>query len=822
MADMKGSRGLDEAYIRGLGGDEMQAYVRAIHGAYGVVEFDLEGRILYANPLLLDALGYELSELRGQSYDILCAPEQLGSPGHDALWQHLAQGHTQGTVFMHPTRLGGVSWWRTTFTPVPGSDGKPAKVLEIARNITTDKLKMLEDESKLAAISRSQGVIEFDLAGNVLTANENFLHLMDYRIEDIKGQHHRMFMDPEEAEEAAYRVFWQRLGRGEFDGGEYLRVGRNGRRVWIQATYNPILDLEGRPVKVVKFATDITASKLKAQEEQVRMAAVAASNCILEMDKDGFVLVVNDGMERALGMNRQALLGKHEHVLMFDEDKEGATHANAWRELRAGRAVSGEFRIKGGQAREVWLRASLSPMMGLDGLLAKVLLLGQDVTESKLARLDAQGKLDAIHRAQAVVEFDLRGYVLDANSNFQCAMGYRLEEIQGAHHRMFVPQEEALGREYQAFWERLGRGEFFAGEYRRIGKGGKEVWIRATYNPVFDVRGNPIKVVKFASDVTASKLASAEYAAKVAAIDKGQAVIEFDLDGKVLSANRNFLAAMGYTLREIQGQHHSIFCTPEYVQSEEYREFWLSLSEGRFMSGRFHRVGKFNRDVWIQATYNPILDLNGRVMKIVKYAYDVTKEVALEKRIASQSGQMSAQVGMLVESIQDVARSSEQASEMAQEASMAAEAGRQALEKSMGAIGRIQHSSSRVAEIVRVISDIASQTNLLAFNAAIEAARAGAQGVGFSVVAAEVRKLAERSSTAAQEISRLIEESAEHVRAGAEVSQSAASSFEDILASVERTVSRASEIASTTEEQRALAARVGSLIHELTRAVDQK
>jgi methyl-accepting chemotaxis protein len=822
MTDIKSGKGLDETYIRGLAADEMQAYVRAIHGAYGVVEFDLQGRILYANPLLLEALGYTQDALVGQSYDLLCAPDVLASPSHDALWQHLAQGHTQGLVFMHPTRAGGVSWWRTTFTPVPGPDGKPVKVLEIARNITADRLKMLEDESRLAAISRSQGVIEFDLAGNILYANENFLQLMDYRLEDIKGQHHRMFMEPDEAQEAAYRVFWQRLGRGEFDGGEYLRIGRNGRRVWIQATYNPILDLEGRPVKVVKFATDITASKLKALEEQVRMAAVAASNCILELDKDACILGVNDVLERALNMNRQELLGKHEHVLMFDEDKEGPTHANAWRELRLGRAVSGEFRLRGGQAREVWLRASLSPMMGLDGMLAKVLLLAQDVTESKRARLDAQGKLDAINRAQAVVEFDLRGYVLDANPNFQCVMGYRLEEVQGLHHRMFVPPAEALSPEYQLFWERLSRGEFFTGEYKRVGKGGKEVWIRATYNPVFDARGNPVKVVKFATDVTASRLANAEYAAKVAAIDKGQAVIEFDLDGKVLSANRNFLAAMGYTLREIQGQHHSIFCTPEYVQSEEYRDFWLSLSEGRFTSGRFHRVGKFNRDVWIQATYNPILDLNGQVMKVVKYAHDVTKEVALEKRIAAQSGQMTTQVDMLVESIRDVARSSEQASEMAQEASMAAEAGRQALEKSMGAIGRIQHSSSRVAEIVRVISDIASQTNLLAFNAAIEAARAGAQGVGFSVVAAEVRKLAERSSGAAQEISRLIEESAEHVRAGAEVSQSAASSFEDILASVERTVSRASEIASTTEEQRALAARVGSLIHELTRAVDSK
>lgn len=438
-----------------------------------------------------------------------------------------------------------------------------------------------------------------------------------------------------------------------------------------------------------------------------------------------------------------------------------------------------------------------------------------------LADQDLAGYVAAISRSQAIIEFDLDGIILTANENFLGLMGYRLDEVAGQHHRLFVDQEEVGAADYQVFWDRLRRGEGQAGEFRRIGRDGRDVWIQATYSPVLDAQGRPVKVVKLASDVTQSKLRNAEFAAKVAAIDEGQAVIEFDLDGNVLTANRNFLVAMGYTLREIQGHHHSQFCTVEYTQSEEYRDFWLRLNAGEHISGRFHRIGKFNRDVWIQATYNPILDLKGQVIKIIKYAYDVTQEVLLARRITDKATEMTGSVRSLVDSIKAIADNSGVASSMAMETSSAAKTGFDAVQKSIAAIDRIQNSSSRVAEIVRVISEIANQTNLLAFNAAIEAARAGQQGVGFSVVAAEVRKLAERSSSAAQEIGRLIDESSHNVQQGADVSRSAASSFAGILSSVERTVASAGEIAGATEQQRELAGKVSRLIEELARAVER-
>ena len=258
------------------------------------------------------------------------------------------------------------------------------------------------------------------------------------------------------------------------------------------------------------------------------------------------------------------------------------------------------------------------------------------------AALQRQAELEhqvkALHRVQAVIEFHLDGTIVHANDNFLQTLGYTLEEIQGKHHAMFVDAEYAQSREYRDFWANLGRGEFDAGQYRRIGKGGREIWIQASYNPVFDSNGRPYKVVKFATDITAQKFQAADFAGQLAAINKSQAVIEFDLEGRILAANENFLAAMGYALEEVRGQHHSMFAEPEHRQSAEYRAFWAKLGRGEYDAGQYRRLGKGGREVWIQASYNPIYDMNGRPFKVVKYATDITAQVrdtlALQQAVA--------------------------------------------------------------------------------------------------------------------------------------------------------------------------------------------
>ena len=246
------------------------------------------------------------------------------------------------------------------------------------------------------------------------------------------------------------------------------------------------------------------------------------------------------------------------------------------------------------------------------------------------------GQVEAISRSQSVIEFELDGTVVSANENFLSMMGYGLDEIVGQHHSIFADPDFAASAEYKEFGAALGRGEYQAAEFKRLGKNGREVWIQATYNPIFDRDGNPFKFVKFATDITEESVSNANHAGQINAINKSQSVIEFELDGTVLSANENFLSIMGYGLDEIVGQHHSIFADPDFAASAEYKEFGAALGRGEYQAAEFKRLGKNGREVWIQASYNPIFDRDGNPYKVVKFATDVTERKAAEALIDSQ------------------------------------------------------------------------------------------------------------------------------------------------------------------------------------------
>jgi len=235
--------------------------------------------------------------------------------------------------------------------------------------------------------------------------------------------------------------------------------------------------------------------------------------------------------------------------------------------------------------------------------------------------------VEAIGKSQAVIEFELDGTIITANENFLSVLGYDLNEVQGKHHSMFVDPATAAGTEYKAFWAALGRGEYQAAEYKRIGKSGKEIWIQATYNPIFDRDGKPFKVVKFATDITQSSLQNAERAGQIEAIGKSQAVIEFELDGTIIIANENFLSVLGYDLNEVQGKHHSMFVDPVMAAGAEYKAFWAALGRGEYQAAEYKRIGKGGKEVWIQASYNPILNREGEPFKVVKFATDITEQV---------------------------------------------------------------------------------------------------------------------------------------------------------------------------------------------------
>ncbi len=240
---------------------------------------------------------------------------------------------------------------------------------------------------------------------------------------------------------------------------------------------------------------------------------------------------------------------------------------------------------------------------------------------------DLAAVYQALDRVQAIIEFELDGTVITANQNFLDLFGYTLEEITGKSHSMFCQPDYAASDEYKEFWQRLGRGDFFCQEFKRQTRDGSEVWLRASYNPVFDEAGKPTKVVKFATDITSEKRRSAEFDSIVQALDRSQAVAEFDPDGTITDANTLFLNLFGYQKSEIVGHHHRIFCSPSYAESDDYAEFWRKLGAGEHFIGEFKRLSKDGVEVWLQASYNPIYDEDGRLVKVLKFATDITTEV---------------------------------------------------------------------------------------------------------------------------------------------------------------------------------------------------
>jgi methyl-accepting chemotaxis protein len=367
-----------------------------------------------------------------------------------------------------------------------------------------------------------------------------------------------------------------------------------------------------------------------------QLDAINTTFAFIEFDPQGTVLHANPIFLQTMGYTLNEVLGKHHSIFVEPVYARTGEYKKFWAELAHGKSQTNEFQRVTKDGSYVWLQASYTPVANEAGEIVKVIKLATDITEARLSSADFRGQVDAIRKSFAVISFNMDGTILEANENFLSPMGYSMGEVKGRHHRVFVDEEYGKSAAYSEFWATLNRGEFVAGEFKRIGKGGREVWIQASYNPIFDLTGKPFKVVKYAIDVTDQKVKNADYEGQLNAIGKSNAVIEFNMDGIILNANDNFLSALGgYSLNEIKGKHHRMFVESNYARSQEYAEFWKKLNNGEFFVGTYTRIDKRGRQVFIQASYNPILDLNGKPFKVVKYALDMTEVIRVIKAMAN-------------------------------------------------------------------------------------------------------------------------------------------------------------------------------------------
>jgi methyl-accepting chemotaxis protein len=683
-------------------------------------------------------------------------------------------------------------------------DGRKSRVKAIERRMM---------ESKLSAIDKSQGVIEFDLSGVILRANGNFLSVMGYAAEEVVGQHHRMFVSRDYAESADYERLWQRLNAGEVIAEKFMRLGKGGREVWIQAAYNPIFDEDGKPFMVIKYATDVTGAELQAADHAGQISAIGKTQAVISFDLSGIILSANANFLQSVGYTEAEVIGRHHRMFVDPDEASGAEYQAFWNRLSRGEAFAGEFRRVGRDGREIWLQAAYNPILDPAGRPFKVVKYATDVTLVKNKSADDAGQLNAISRSQAVIAFGLDGTIIEANQNFLDATGYEAAAVVGQHHRIFVDPAYAASSEYETFWAKLRGGAFHSGEFSRVHRDGHEIWLQASYNPVFDASGRLSKIVKYASDITAQVEQRMKFdLLSLVADETDNSVVITDAQQRIVYVNHGFERLTGYSATEVMGRVPGQFLQGPATDKQTVARIRREIAAGRPFYDEILNYRRDKTPYWISLAINPVRGKDGRIERYISIQANVTatKESALaytaklgaigasnaiaEWTVAGEALDCNAIMGdgenqftmplsaMLDnESLARVIRDGSLRRELAVPRRDKAPLWLDALfsvlrdlegrpqrilmigaditarrnavrASSAGMTEMLQH----IARIMETVSGFARQTNLLSLNAAIEAARARESGVGFALVAQEIRKLAMGAGAAIGEIDQLL------------------------------------------------------------------
>lgn len=747
----------------------------------GVIEYNAEGKVTKANDRAETALEYFGGDLVGRGHDTLWPEAIVSTPEYVDFWEKLRQGRIVEGCQLHVTSEGSEIWLQSTYVPIRDDSGMLQTVKQCMMDVNDEMSSADRNARFVAAVREGMDIAEYDPEGHFLDATESQCARLGVARNELIGRAISRTLDPEFQRGKEYTEAWNSARDGKPVTLDLHRVTDEGQGFWTRGALVPVLDDAGRTKHIIEVSFNIDAERRQLDNLELRYGILERNLGIIDIAANGRITAANKRYCIMTNLYEEHLVDKEYKNFVPADVLQSAAHRDFWERATSGETVTGQFRRLGADGQEVWLQSTYAPLRRrADERVRQMMCFSRDITEQKQLEAESRGKVQAFEKAVCVAEFNPDGTLAAATPNYLKLFDYTWEEAKGRAHETFCPPEMAKSDSHSVLWRRLREGEHITTEDRRVANGGRDLWLNMNYAPIRDQLGNVVRIIEFARDVTSARKAEHILTHKVRAADAVFGAIEFDGEGNILDVNEGMLRILGFSKRELVGQHHSVMCSSEQIASQEYRDFWIALGKGEARSDFFKMKGRFDREIVVQGHYAPIPDLLGSVSGCMFYAMEVTDFTNFRDKSLDVTSTTLTQLNGLMEAQTWSREAFGDLADLLTSSRGTVEEGEQVLNSGINEFREVTQGIDVIQETVSTISEIATQTNLLAFNAAIEAARVGEKGEGFSIVADEVRRLAERNSASAKEILSQIKVISERMDMGTGSSRTVAESIKTI------------------------------------------